>query len=55
MPRSDKPLNVVVGTAIAPQPSEDVDAFHARYVSHVVALYDRHKASFGASSSLEVW
>jgi 1-acyl-sn-glycerol-3-phosphate acyltransferase len=55
LPRSRESVHVVVGTAISPTPDEDVDGFHARYLRHVEALYDRYKGQYGASPSLEVW
>lgn len=67
LPR-DVGLHTVIAAPVAPpsiasatgEASDDeVDAFHARFVEALVALYDRHKEEFygqtGARKQLEVW
>jgi len=60
LPRAER-LHIVVGKALqlpcVASPSDaDVAKWHAEYVGSLVALFDRHKASYGeADAKLEVW
>jgi 2-acylglycerol O-acyltransferase 2 len=60
MPRNES-IHIVVGKALElpciEHPSrEQITEHHARYIEALVALYDRHKATYGCeNTSLEVW